>query len=42
MCIYGHLHAASHQNAVEGNIDGVNYRLVSGDYVQFNPVKLME
>ncbi len=42
MCIYGHLHAASHQNAVEGVINGVEYRLVSSDYVQFKPVKLME
>lgn len=41
-CVYGHLHASSHQNAVEGYINGVNYRLVSGDYVQFKPVKLME
>lgn len=42
MCVYGHLHAASHKNAVEGVINGVEYRLVSGDYVQFMPVKLME
>lgn len=42
MCVYGHLHAASHKNAVEGIINGVEYRLVSGDYVQFMPVKLME
>lgn len=42
LCVYGHLHAASHQNAVEGVVGGVEYRLVSGDYVQFMPVKLIE
>lgn len=41
-CIYGHLHSASHKNAVEGIIDGIDYRLVSGDYVEFCPVKLRD
>ncbi len=41
-CVYGHLHSASHRNAVEGVIDGIEYKLVSGDYVQFNPIKLCD
>lgn len=41
-CIYGHLHAASHKNAVQGVIDGIEYRLVSGDYLKFEPVKLTD
>lgn len=41
-CIYGHLHAASHKNAVEGVIDGIEYKLVSGDYLQFQPYKLLD
>lgn len=41
-CIYGHLHAASHRNAVEGLVDGIEYMLVSGDYVGFDPIKLCD
>lgn len=39
-CIYGHLHAAAHRNAVEGIINGIEYKLVSGDYLGFDPIKL--
>lgn len=39
-CFYGHLHAASHKNAVNDIVDGIEYKLVSGDYVQFDPVKI--
>lgn len=39
-CIYGHLHSASHKNAVEGIVDEIEYKLVSGDYLGFNPIKL--
>lgn len=41
-CVYGHLHAAAHKNAVEGNVDGIEYLLVSGDYRAFTPVKIMD
>lgn len=41
-CIYGHLHSASHKNAVEGIHDGIEYILVSGDYIGFNPVLIKE
>lgn len=41
-CFYGHLHASAHKNAVEGVVDGIEYKLVSGDYVEFNPVKLCD
>lgn len=41
-CVYGHLHASSHRNAAEGVINGIEYKLVSGDYVAFNPVKLRD
>lgn len=36
-CFYGHLHGASHRLALEGLWDGVEYRLVSADYLQFCP-----
>ena len=36
-CYYGHLHSASHALAVEGLWDGVEYRLVSADKLNFLP-----
>ena len=36
-CYYGHLHSASHALAVEGLWDGVEYRLVSADRLNFKP-----
>ncbi|MCH5210759.1 MAG: metallophosphoesterase [Oscillospiraceae bacterium] len=41
-CIYGHLHGASHKNAINDIIDGIEYKLVSGDYIAFDPVKLAD
>ena len=38
MVIYGHLHGASHGLAMEGIWDGVDFRLVSADYLNFSPV----
>lgn len=36
-CYYGHLHSASHGLAIEGLWDGVEYRLVSADKLNFQP-----
>ena len=36
-CFYGHLHGASHKLAMEGTWDGVEYRLLSSDYLNFQP-----
>lgn len=41
-CIFGHIHSSGIRNAVEGNIDGINYTLVSCDYREFMPVQLAE
>ena len=41
-CYYGHLHSDSHKLAVEGDIDGTHFQLLSADYINFTPVKLME
>lgn len=38
VCLYGHLHGASHRFAVNEKIDGVQYQLVSSDYLQFQPL----
>ena len=42
LCCYGHLHGGSHRLAVEGKQGGVTYRLVSADYVGFQPQKICE
>lgn len=36
-CYYGHLHGGSHRLAREGRIGGVDYFLVSADYLRFTP-----
>lgn len=36
-CYYGHLHGASHGLAVEGLWDGVDYKLVAADKLNFKP-----
>ena len=36
-CFYGHLHGASHGLAMEGTWDGVNFRLLSADRLNFKP-----
>ena len=39
-CVYGHLHGDGHYMVREGIINGVNYKMVSGDYTKFNLTKL--
>ena len=41
-CYYGHLHGPSHRLAIEGRVDGVDYRLVSADYLEFQPKKILD
>ncbi|KUK10654.1 MAG: Putative phosphohydrolase [Clostridia bacterium 41_269] len=41
-CVYGHLHGADHRFAVEGNIDGIEYKFVACDYTDFTPVKILD
>jgi len=36
-CFYGHLHGPSHGLALEGVWDGIDYKLVSADYLDFQP-----
>lgn len=35
-CYYGHLHGASHKEAVEGNVQGIEFKLISADYLNFD------
>ena len=39
-CYYGHLHSISIQDALEGIIDGIEYKLVSSDGVDFKLTKI--
>lgn len=39
-CFYGHLHGASHGLAMEGQWDGINYRLLSADRLNFKPYRI--
>ena len=40
-CFYGHLHGQSHGLAMEGVWDGVEYKLVSADRLNFQPHLIM-
>ena len=40
-CFYGHLHGGSHKLAMEGLWDGVEYRLVASDYLNFRPYQVI-
>ena len=41
LCCYGHIHGKGCRSAFTGWHDGTEYKLVSGDAVNFSPVKLL-
>ncbi len=41
-CYYGHLHAESHRLAFQSRWNEIDFRLVSADYVNFIPQKIMD
>ena len=41
-CIYGHLHGGTFGAVTRGNVGGVEYRLTSSDYLNFNPIEIAE
>jgi len=41
-CIYGHLHGEGFKGDVTGNLAGINFELVSADYLSFKPVRLRD
>ena len=41
-CFYGHLHGGSHRLAAVGEQDGIQFRLVSADYLRFQPEKICD
>ena len=40
-CYYGHIHGKAHQYAFEGVYEETKMHLISGDYIQFKPVKIV-
>ena len=40
--IYGHLHGPALRRVLEGVKDGVEYIMTSGDYIDFDPVKILD
>ena len=42
LCCYGHIHGKGCAAAFNGWRDGTEYKLVSADFVNFTPVKLMD
>lgn len=42
LCCYGHIHGRGCASAFKGWQDGTEYRLVSADFVDFAPVKLLD
>lgn len=41
-CYYGHIHGRQgHRLCVHGLYDDIDFHLISGDYVQFSPVKVL-
>lgn len=40
-CYYGHIHGRSaHELSIKNTYDGINFHLISGDYLQFTPEKI--
>lgn len=39
-CYYAHLHGESHREAIEGNINGIEFKLVSSDYLKFDLIEI--
>jgi len=39
-CFYGHLHGASHKNALSGTRYGIEFTLISADFVEFTPIRV--
>jgi len=40
-CVYGHLHGMGLKNGFEGTYDGIDFKIISADYLKFKPYKLV-
>ena len=39
-CYYAHLHGESHKDAIEGIVNGIEYKLISSDYLNFDLLEI--
>ena len=39
-CYYAHLHGDSHREAIEGIVNGIDYKLISSDFLNFDLIKI--
>ncbi len=39
-CIYGHIHGDAHKDAMQGIIDGIEFKMISSDYTNFDLVQI--
>lgn len=39
-CFYGHLHGTAHSQAITGEIEGIDFELISADYLKFRLLKV--
>ncbi|MCD8328664.1 MAG: metallophosphoesterase [Ruminococcus sp.] len=39
-CFYGHIHGAALNFAIDGVVDGIDFRLISADYLKFDPLDI--
>ena len=40
-CWYGHIHGAGHRLAIRGEVDGIFYEMISADFLDFTPKRIM-
>ncbi|MBE6048166.1 MAG: serine/threonine protein phosphatase [Clostridium sp.] len=40
--VYGHLHGAALRRVLNGVNDGIEYIMTSGDYIDFDPIKILD
>jgi predicted phosphohydrolase len=40
-CWYGHIHGIGRRFAVQGAVDGIEYQMLSADFVEFTPRKIL-
>ncbi|WDV47022.1 metallophosphoesterase [Clostridiaceae bacterium M8S5] len=41
ICLYGHLHSEGHKYVIEGLIEGIEFKCVSSDYIDFKMKKIL-
>jgi predicted phosphohydrolase len=42
LCCYGHIHGPGFRYAFQGELNGTRYQMVSADYLEFKPLKLLD